>query len=198
MEIRKNRAVVSIVIALCLLPAIRVAAMAKVRGLGFVLDEEGKFRKVELHTRIKLGGGKARPYHHAPTAISITEGDSSREFSRIKIVTILGVPYPLGKDRLVINADGSVTVWDWRKRKTRTYPGIGSHTSESSNGMSPNEKWAVSIPAYSHGGAIVHDLARGTSVHMYKGEDIFSPRFSPDGARWAAFSRKELIELLTF
>ncbi len=169
---------------------------AKDIGLGFVLDVKGRPQKVFLHTRKKLHltPEKGFPSVEQPVALSIKDTASDKETARIKLEWV-GMPfegYALGADRIVLNG----VVWDWRKNRLRSNHRFVSGSPESISGLSPDEKFAV-VPSNYPYGLVFYDIERGTSVPMYKGLHVRSPRFSPDGRKWAFFTRDQLIIRLT-
>lgn len=177
---------------------------AKARGLGFVLDDDGGTRKVSLHTGKSFTSGRGFPFIETPVAMSITRKSSAREEARLKLDPhvfnwISSDSYPLDGDRIVLNGrdrtgrNHFVAVWNWRRNRIRTYDNVGSESPESITGISPDEKWAVSVPAQPSHGLVFHDLERGTATSLYEGLNVHSPRFSPDSSRWAFFSGDELI-----
>jgi hypothetical protein len=180
------------------------AAWAKAHGIGFIIGDKGETRKVILHTRNVFTLGKGFPFIEKPVAIGITDNSSAGESVRIELDPricdwISCDAYPLDSDRLVLNGHDHlsrnyfVAVWDWRENQLRTYNNVGSRSSESISGISPDEKWAVSVPSDRSEGLIFHDLQQGTSSRLFNGLNVYSPRFSPDGTQWAFFSRDELI-----
>jgi len=179
-------------------------AWAKARGLGFIIDEHGELRKIQIHTRIDFTLGRGFPFIERPVAVSITKSSSEKEPVRIELDSrvcdwITFEAYALVTDRIVLNGHDDqgrnyfVIVWDWRKNRLRTFNYAGSASPESITGISPDEKWALAVPSNLSHGLIVHDLEHKKTTCMYAGLDVFSPRFSPDGTRWAFFSRDDLI-----
>lgn len=179
---------------------------AKDLGLGFILDDKNEARKVYLHTRDKLDLtiGRGFPFREEPVALSVREAASGKEAARIKLDPKICSwidydAYALDADRIVLNGYGDqgrnrfVAVWDWRKNQLRIYDKAGSGSSQSISGISPDEKWAISVPTDHSQGLLFHDIARGTASRMYEGSQILSPRFSPEGRQWAFATKSELI-----
>lgn len=179
-------------------------AWADSRGLGFIPDVNGNLQKVLLHTRKELTFGRGFPFIERPVAVSITESSSDKELARIELDPklcdwIYYDAYALDGNRIVLNGYGDqgrntfVAVWDWKKHELRFYNNSGSRSPESVSGISPDEQWVLEVPTNLPDGLILHDLKHGSSIRMYKGLFVLSPRFSPGGEQWAFFSRDELI-----
>lgn len=148
--------------------------------------------KVFLHTRKELSlTGKDFPFSIRLLSLSLRDITTDKETVRIKLEKI-ALPfegYPLDADRIVLNG----VVWDWRKNQLRTNMNIASSSLDTLSGISPHEKYAISVHRTIPDGLIFHDIERGTSIHMYEGLKVRSPRFSPDGGKWAFFTRDQLI-----
>ncbi len=191
-----------IILALVLL-SLWSPAWAKERGLGFVIDDKCEIRKVVLHTRKVFTLGKGFPFIEVPVAVSVTGSSSDRESVRMNFDSrtcfwISYDGYPLDMHRLVLNGHdvrgrAFLLVWDWRGNRLRTYQDAGSSSPESISGISFDERWAVSVPTDSLHGLIFHDLDRRTVTRLYDNLKAFSPRFSPDGTRWAFLSGNQLV-----
>jgi WD40 repeat protein len=98
------------------------------------------------------------------------------------------LPYALDAHRIVVGGWGDMAIWDLRGGSLRRFPGTGSASYNSMSGIGFDERAALSSGERMDG-VTFHDLRSGTRATYYHGYEAYSPRFSPDGTRWAFFGK---------
>lgn len=195
-----------IMVSLCLSDL----AWARQEPFGFFLDENGQIRQVNVLTKGKFTTGRGFPYYHEPVALSVTVPETGKELSQIKMESkqwswfrYYALPHPLDAHRLIMDIhewsrkEGDhAAVWDLRDNSLRILRGTGSFSTESVSGIRLDEQAVLSC-TQAPDGVLFHDLKNATRTRYYKGYQAFSPRFSPDGTRWAFIgSRDERYDLI--
>jgi len=170
-------------------------AWARCEPIGFFLDEQGEMRQLNLLTRVNFTLGKGFPYYHSPVGLSITTMDSGKEIARIDKdngqvfwSNHFALPYPLDSHRIVVGSWVETAIWDLRGDSLRTFPEIRNPSWSSMSGIHPDEQAALSSGERADG-VTFHDLRGGARAKYYEGYTAYSPRFSPDGTRWAFFGK---------
>jgi len=177
---------------------------AREEPFGFLLDENGQVRQINVLTKGKFTAGRGFPYYQEPVALSVTVPETGKRIARINMKNkqwswfhYHALPHPLDAHRLIIdihewsqkNGDHSA-VWDLRDNSLRILRGTGSNSSESVSDIRLDEQ-AVLSSSQGPDGVVLHDLRNATRARFYEGYKAFSPRFSPDGTRWAFIGSRE-------
>lgn len=98
--------------------------------------------------------------------------------------------YALDNNRIVIGFLGSVGIWNVKTDKFTLYKGKGSFESGYGiqvSGVHPDEHLIISCRSYPDEGLYLHDLQKNSTTHLFKEYSVLSPRFSPEGSRYAFY-----------
>ncbi len=172
----------------------------------FMVDEKGRVLELRYLKKKLLVWGKEGAFlpslWNERTGISLLDFSSREEVTRFEprgYGEFLGA-YPLDSARIVCNfRDDSrgarryhAGVWEPRTGAFRLYEGTGSHYPEQLSGISPDEKMVISCPYAGHG-IVFHDRRTSRDSELFSELHARTPRFSPDGSRYAFLASHLLV-----
>jgi tricorn protease-like protein len=168
-----------------------------------MLDEKGKIiqiNTISLGRKLNLGKGfPGYPFIDSNRGLLLTyfeTGEAIAKFEPKKnmTLTLLSGTYALDNNRIVISFYGDLGVWNFKTNKFTLYNRKGSGQSGYGiqiSGVHPDETLIISCdPSNStRQGLFLHDLQKGTTTRLFNDYEVMSPRFSPDGTRYAFYGR---------
>ncbi|MFA6029790.1 MAG: hypothetical protein WC969_08055 [Elusimicrobiota bacterium] len=175
-------------------------ANAKTEPLDFWIDANGKVLQLNLVKEKTLTLGRGFPAWDKPVGLLVTDYQTGKELAKLvpdgKDVSPLGA-YWLNTGTVVFNLldDSNRTrkyhtgVWHTGSNRLQLHKNTGSGAFGAVSGIDKEESVVVSCPYGESEGVILRDLGHKTTTQLYNGFIVTSPRFAPNGLRFAAFAR---------
>jgi hypothetical protein len=189
----KIAAIVGVIVASCI-----SSSYADPFAVNFMLDEKGDVARMSF---VSLGGksalNKTVPLEENNRGLLLTNfktGHTIAKFEPKKRFTfsLMTGAYSLDSNRIVMGFLGDLGIWNIKTNKFTLYRAKGSLESEYGiqiSGVHPDEDRIISCYPFSPGrqGLFYHDLQKNTITQLFKDYQVTSPRFSPDGSRYAFY-----------
>ncbi|RNC72706.1 MAG: hypothetical protein ED859_01730 [Desulfuromonadales bacterium] len=166
----------------------------------FMQDEKGNTLQLRYIRKKMLSMGRGFPVTDVETGVVLLFNDSLKEYARFEadkkgLGLILGA-YPLDRKRIVCHLyprrkqkkKYDTVIWDIQKNEMTMFEGKGCSEYGENPAVDVGLSRIISVSS-GCGGLLLHDLAAGTSVRLFKEWCVAYPRFSPDGSRYAFFAR---------
>lgn len=154
---------------------------------GFMIDEKGKFIRVDTINYKKIYMSEYFSLHIGlkPIALSLIDFESGKEILKNKSIKQLGGchMYPIGSDKIACNYGDRTGVWNIKKNTFHLLGGacLGAP------GINYNENMAISCSMSDGKEAYIYDVDNDRKKYIFPEYKVRSPRFSPDGSRFAFF-----------
>src|SRR5574340_633160 len=169
-------------------------------AVNFMLDENGNIIQMSTFSMDKrIALNKGFPLEDSNRGLRLTNyatGEMIAEFKPKKDRTagLVWSAYALDTERIVLGFGAHAGIWN---RKTNAFAlhrskgSGGSDHGHQTSGVHPDEQLIISCHPSSpwRQGLFWHDLKSGATTTLFNQYEVVSPRFSPDGSRYAFYGR---------
>lgn len=188
-----------IISSICFMLQLSVSSAFAVNdAVNFMLDESGNVIQMNLFTLSRrLALNKSFPLEDSSRGLMLIDYRTGKTITKFKPtkdkpISLLYNAYALDSERVVLGAGATIGIWNRKTNDLVVYRGTGSGESGHGLGISgvhPDLRFIISSsPTYGHG-LYIHDLKAGSKTQLFKEYEVMSPRFSPDGRRYAFFGK---------
>ena len=164
----------------------------------FMLDENGNVIQLStISLGKKLALNKGFPLEDSNRGLLLTNFATGETISKFKpkkdkTAGLLTGAYALDAERIVLGLGAHVGIWNRKTNDFVLYRSKGSGESGQGlqiSGVHPEGRLIISCYPTYRPGIFLHDLQNGSTTNLFKDYEAMSPRFSPDGSRYAFYGR---------
>lgn len=162
----------------------------------FMVDEQGRVLQLKIISLgKKLVFNRNFPFDDSNRGLVLTDFETGKEYFKLhpKKAGLLWRAYALDSTRIVLNFDFHLGIWNIKTKAFRLYEKKGSFMSNYGyqiSGVHPDENIIICSSTGYVNGLFFHELQKNTTTHIFKEYESISPRFSPDGSRYAFYGRE--------